>query len=198
MSDTITVESAAGTTEEVFVDSLLGSGRAFGTYWPSPMTVPAQLFGSFNIAREPEKFGRIYLSGVVSYASSVETPAMYVDRVLEPYVSSNDSELRIDIAVGIRVHQLVVDLTEPTSVPPTVTPNGSGGAVLYWRADERVIEIELDSDGSHYARVRDSRGEATLEDEGMGDFPTSTVKKAVVELTAVVQLLNPRWREVFA
>ncbi|MDR2294671.1 MAG: hypothetical protein LBE05_05655 [Microbacterium sp.] len=93
-----------------------------------------------------------------------------------------------DVPVGITARKLAmgaaVTLQIPRVLPPTVVDNELGGLVMYWRGKLREIQIEIDPDGSHFVRVRDSAGNVTFEDEGFGDVPTREVSAALAAWAA--------------
>lgn len=62
---------------------------------------------------------------------------------------------------------------------PTVTDNEMGGLVFYWKGRQREIQIEVDSDGTHFVRVMGSDGSISFSHEGAGDVPLREVNDAL-------------------
>lgn len=83
------------------------------------------------------------------------------------------------------------------SVYPSIAPDGEGGAMLYWRVAKASIEIDVEADGTRYARVTDSSGKVVLDVDRIDVEVTRTLRKSLATLSSSVGTANPNWRAAF-
>lgn len=120
----------------------------------------------------------------------------YLSRKLTAFASSTGPADSVAPHVATWALQVFTDATDADQfVFPAIAPDGDSGAVLYWRAGNATIEVELASDFSYYLRATDQAGQEIFEHEGIGTLPATELMSALRDLSLRVNLLNPSWRE---
>ena len=109
-----------------------------------------------------------------------------------------EGELRIENKAADTITDAMREISSAGDyVFPNVAPNGTGGVVLFWKAEARTIEVDLEVDDGYYVDVVDANGSTTFEEEGVGELPIETLRQALADLTSDVENANPHWRNLF-
>lgn len=125
-------------------------------------------------------------------AAAREEPAVeYVERRLAE-ISETANERAIEM-----VKIITVAVTEENSIYPSVSPDGDGGIIVYWKALYLSIEVDVDADLTFYVRIRNSRTGVVQKWAG-ASFPFAALSRALKDLTNLVERQNPGWRKKYA
>lgn len=93
-------------------------------------------------------------------------------------VSNAAAEIAFGVAASIHF---------PARLSPSIVDNELGGIVFYWKGVHREIQIEIDSDTSHFVRIKGGNGEVSFLTEGFGAIPTAEINRSLQEWSAEQQ-----------
>lgn len=129
---------------------------------------------------------------------STEVPVHPVSTITDRYFNSKaQTNLTHSNPVAVDFARRVLrSVTSDDSFLPSVLSDSDGGVILFWKAGNSSIQIDLDADNSYYARVVEPASQT--DDEWFDHpFPATEIRNHLEVLTCVVNSVNPNWRELF-
>ncbi len=101
-------------------------------------------------------------------------------------------------AARVRAERVLRSMGKPSSVFPSIAPDGDGGVLIAWMASLQTISIEIQADGcGGYCHVTDVRGVTELELHFGMSLSAKRLGQALDRLSAKVRAVNPHWRGAF-
>lgn len=119
-------------------------------------------------------------------------------KAMQPTAFDEDMRPATPEAVS-RALRLLVSISKPSSVYPSIVPDGDGGISIAWIAGKQMLVIDIEADGqSGYARATNSAGQTILNFEFGRDVASKRLGQALDRLSARVSSVNPHWRNLYA
>lgn len=146
---------------------------------------------TFLSYREEHELFECSVVATSTFANRLNSPNAHLGRSL--------AALKDEIETSVRkaALELVRTISTSDSVYPTISPDGGGGAVLYWRAGPLSLEVDLEADSNFYIRFRDLDADR-LEERYEAPIPRTFIATRLAALSEYAADANPEWRSFFA